>query len=276
MKKFYFLICFVVVCISCSSDSSSDSLNPNLLQRVDFFPGTVYETRLLFNTDGLLYQISQADGTIIKSFTYDNQNRLASVTLYNSDPVTTNTFEYDSNGFVSSINGQPLPYNQTTQSYILGDVNTFYTENKINSDKLLTYTKNVWIDVDEDGNPLEILNSELGIVYSNNNMVSYFPNESCNYFTFDNKINPLRNATIAISIAFSAYTSAPWVDINSISANNIITHSYCTEDPESYVFHYTYNSNNLPITQTRDDYYLGVYESTITSINYYYQGDVLP
>ena len=47
-------------------------------------------------------------------------------------------------------------------------------------------------------------------------------------------------------------------------------------DPESEVYQYTYNSNNLPITQTRDNYYNGVYENTISSVKYYYQGDVIP
>ena len=39
---------------------------------------------------------------------------------------------------------------------------------------------------------------------------------------------------------------------------------------------YTYNSNNLPLIQTKDNYYLGVFENTVTAAKYYYQGDVLP
>ncbi|QBZ96694.1 hypothetical protein [Flavobacterium sangjuense] len=277
MKKFYFLISFVIISISCSSDSSEVTVNPNLLQRVDFYPGTSMETRWFFNSDGLLYEITKADGTIVQTFTYDSDNRLAGYTVFNADATSsTHTFSYDSDDSVISIDGESLNYDSSLNAYIFGDLTNYYTSITINIDKLLTYTKTVWVDYDWDGTPVEIINSELGIQYSDNNMVSYFPNESCNYFTYDNKTNPLRNATLAICKAFSFSTTMPWPDNNCISANNVLTHDYCSEDPESEVFHYTFNANDLPLTQTRDNYYLGTYENTTTSINYYYQGDALP
>jgi hypothetical protein len=278
MKKLYFLLVSICLLTSCSSDSTSIAeTNPNLLQRVDFYPGLTFERRWFFNSDGLLNEITKADGTIVQNFTYDNQNRLINTTLFNADGTSTiSTFTYNSNNSVASINDVVLNYNSALDAFIFGDLTTQYNSIKINSNGLLTYAKSVWIDYDFDGTPIEIFNSELGVIYSENNMTAYFPNESCNYFTYDTNTNPLRNATLAICKAYSFSVTLPWLYVNCISVNNVLEHKYCTEDPESELFNYTFNSNNLPVTQTRDNYYQGVYENTTATINYYYQGDVLP
>lgn len=278
MKKFYFLLSFIVVSISCTSDpSDSVTVDPNLLQRVDFYPGTSYEKRWLFNEDGLLNEITKSDGTVTQTFAYDSNDRLSISIIYNTDGTSnTLTFTYDTDNFVTAINSESLSFNASTSTYTFGDTSSYYTTIIINSDKQLTYTENVWIDYDWDGTPIEITNSQTSVIYSSGNVLSYFPNESCNYFTYDDKINPLKNATQAMWIAFSPSGYLPWNDINCISANNVLTHDYCSEDPESSIFHYTYNSNNLPTEKTEDSYYLGVYESTRVAAKYYYQGDVIP
>lgn len=277
MKKFCYLILFVFAISSCSSDTNStEEPNPNLLQRVDFFPNSQIERRWLFNSNGLLQQITKADGTIVQDFTYDDNNRLTSSTLINDNGINeTHTFTYDSNGFVSSVDGAVVNFISTQNAYYTGDLNQSYRLTKINNEKLLLEGRTVTVDNDETGTQ-EIFWSEMQVVYSNNNITSFFPDESCSFFTYDNKNNPLRNATLAICRAFSFIPNSRWLDGQFNSYNNPITQNYCTEDPESHVFQYTYNSNNLPMTQTRDDYYLGVYEYTTTSAKYYYQGDVLP
>ena len=278
MKKLYFLlICFVVVCISCSSDSSSDSLNPNLLQRVDFYPGTTYERRWNFNEDGLLTSITKADGTVVENFTYDSLNRLISSTaVSNTGTTETHTFTYDSNDFVTTLDGVTINYDSSLDAYYTGDLNTAYRLTKLNNDKLLIDGKSVVIDNDESGIS-ESQWLQMSVNYSNNNIVSYFPYyENCNYLSYDDKVNPLQNATRIISKPFSFVAGSRWAFNELVSANNALTHDYCSEDPESSIYHYTYNSNNLPITQTRDDYYNGVYENTISAAKYYYQGDVIP
>jgi len=60
------------------------------------------------------------------------------------------------------------------------------------------------------------------------------------------------------------------------SANNIISQGYLDVDPEYHTYDYTFNSNNLPVNQTRNDYYLDVFENSIESKHYYYQGDIIP
>ncbi|HRG17877.1 MAG TPA: hypothetical protein PLP39_02195 [Flavobacterium lutivivi] len=280
MKKLcvYCLFFLVIIVSSCSSDSSSttDEPNPNLLQRVDFYSGTSFETRWIFNTDGLLSQINKADGTIVQDFIYDDQNRLTSSTKYNSpSPNQVYTFTYDANGFVATVNGVTVNYDSTLDAYYTGILNQNYRLTKINNEKLITNAKTVFVEI-EDGETIETEWYLINVNYLNNNITSYFPDESCNYLTHDEKINPLRNATLAICRAFSFIENSPWINGYYNSANNVLSHSHCLEDPESYQFHYTYNVNNMPITQTRDDYYLGEYESTISSANYYYQGDTLP
>lgn len=279
MKKFYLILISICSLTSCSDtdDASPAEPNPNLLQRVDFYPGTVNELRWLFNEDGLLEKITKADGTIVQDFTYDGNNRLVSSTLFNNGGAnTTYAFTYDSNGFVTAVNNQNLQYDSTSGNYYFGDLNTAFTEFKINSDKLLTYSKTANIEEVEVGQFEETVWYDVNISYTNNNILGYFPGESCNYLTYDNKTNPLKNATLAICRAFGFVSESRWPFDYSISANNVLTHKYCLEDPESEVYHYTYNSNNLPEEQTHDSYYLGVYESTMVSAKYYYQGDVLP
>ena len=51
MKKIIFLFVLAITLFSCSSDDSSFSVNPNLLQRVAFYPGQPQENRWNFNSD---------------------------------------------------------------------------------------------------------------------------------------------------------------------------------------------------------------------------------
>ena len=59
MKNIFSILFIAITLFSCSDDNTSSTVNPNLLQRVDFYPGTTFEERWLFNADGLLYQIKR-------------------------------------------------------------------------------------------------------------------------------------------------------------------------------------------------------------------------
>lgn len=278
MKKLYFLLISICLLTSCSDDSSTNDPNPNFLQRVDFYPNLTFERRWLFNTNGLLNKITKADGTIVQNFTYDSNNRLISSTLFNDNGINeTHTFTYDNNDFVTSVDGVVVNYDSTINAYYTGDLNQGYRLTKINNEKLLVEGKTAYTDYDVDVGYYEVILDNIFVNYSNNNNVLYIsPNESCSSFTYDSNSNPLRNATLAICKAFSYIENSRWVNGQNNSTNNPLTQNYCSEDPESEVYHYSYNSNNLPITQTRDDYYNGVYENTISSAKYYYQGEVIP
>lgn len=278
MKNFCFFFFSIFMLLSCSNDDPNQpTAELNLLQRVDFFPGLSIERRWIFNSDGLLEEITKSDGTSVQEFTYDNNNRLINSTIFNDSGTNqTYTFTYDNNDFVNSVNGETVNYDAGLEAYYVGNLPQNYRLTKINSEKLLVYGKTAYQDFDDNGNPYEIIWDEIIVNYSNNNLMSYSPNDRCNSFTYDNEINPLRNAILPICRAFSFIENSRWVDGLYFSANNPLSQNYCSEDPESVVYHYTYNADNLPLTQTRDDYYLGVYENTISSAKYYYQGDVLP
>lgn len=276
MKKFYFLISFVVISISCSSDSSSVTTNANLLQRVDFYPGISSERRWLFNSDGLLIQITKPDGTIVQDFTYDSHNRLTNSIIFpDTGTPETHTFTYDSSDFVTTVDGVTINYDSSLDAYYTGILDVNYRLTRINNEKLLLEGRTVVVDNDGTGIN-ETRWNEMSVYYLNHNVMSFSPGDSCNTLTYDDKPNPLRNATLAICKAFSFVAGSRWIDGQYNSANNVLSHDYCSEDPESSIYHYTYNPNNLPEVQAHDSYYNGVYENTLTSINYYYQGDVLP
>lgn len=278
MKNFCLFFIAVFTLLSCSNDTTDQTtIDPNLLQRIDFFPGLTFERRWVFNTDGLLKEITKSDGTIVQDFIYDNNNRLINSTVFNDNGFNqTYTFTYDNNNFVNSVNGETVNYNVGLDSYYVGNLSQNYRLTKINSDKLLVYGKTSYQDFDENGNPFETIWNEITVNYTNNNLMSYWPNDSCNFFTYDSQTNPLRNAILPICRAFSFIENSRWVDGLYFSPNNPLSHEYCSEDPESEVYNYTYNTDNLPLIQTRDNYYQGVYENTITSAKYYYQGDVIP
>lgn len=278
MKNFCLFFIAVFTLLSCSNDTTDQTtIDPNLLQRIDFFPGLTFERRWVFNTDGLLKEITKSDGTIVQDFIYDNNNRLINSTVFNDNGFNqTYTFTYDNNNFVNSVNGETVNYNVGLDSYYVGNLSQNYRLTKINSDKLLVYGKTSYQDFDENGNPFETIWNEITVNYTNNNLMSYWPNDSCNFFTYDSQTNPLRNAILPICRAFSFIENSRWVDGLYFSPNNPLSHDYCSEDPESEVYNYTYNTDNLPLIQTRDNYYQGVYENTITSAKYYYQGDVIP
>jgi hypothetical protein len=48
------------------------------------------------------------------------------------------------------------------------------------------------------------------------------------------------------------------------------------EDPESAIFQYEYNSNDLPVKRTYYSYYFKTLEGSRVDALYYYQGDVIP
>jgi hypothetical protein len=275
MKTIFSLLMMALSLFSCSSEDNSAILNSNLLQRVDFYPNSPNEKRWLFNSDGLLYQITKADGTIVQDFTYNSNNLLISSTEYNNSGNITHAFTYNNNGFVTSVDGETVNYDAGINAFYTGVLNDYYRLSKINSDKLLVEGKTVFIDIDETGTN-QVLLDEMSVSYSDNNILSYFPGESCVYYTYDSYSNPLRNATLSICRAYSFIVNSRWIDGQFNSINNPISQNYCSEDPESEVYHYNYNVSNLPIEQTHDYYYLGTLENTIVSAKYYYQGDVLP
>lgn len=274
MKKFCLLLSFVVISISCSSDSSEVTLDPNLLQRVDFYPGTSFEKRWLFNPDGLLYEITKADGTLIEEFIYDADNNVTQNIKYeNGLPTENYLITYNSSNKITDINGKQYNYSASQNRY-------YYTIGfddyscSLNSDFLVTESHLIYDDT------VDVYNTDYYCDYTLSNMNSYrsyswSSSEIDITYEFDNKINPLKNALLPV-FRFKSLIDTVFFNGSLSSINNIISQAYFSVDPESHTYDYIYNSINLPLTQTRNDYSNGVFEGSLVSANYYYQGDVLP
>ena len=285
MKNLFCLVLMTFVSFSCSNSDENETtknvIDPTKLKKVIFYPGIQIEEHWNFYNNGLLKEITKPDETIVQNFTYDSKKRLISSTLFGDNGIDeTHNFTYDKNDFVTSVDGEIVNYDSKTNSYYIGDTNQFYRTIVINSEKLLVYSKTAYMDLDVDinnGNSFEVIMDDISIGYSKiNNVIYYSRNEGCNSFTYDNNKNPLRDSTLPICRAFSYIGYTRWINGLYNSANNPISAKYCLEDPESNVHQYTYNSNNLPLTQTRNDYYLGKFEASYISALYFYQGDVIP
>lgn len=274
MKKFCFIFSFVVISISCSNDSSNvTAVDPNLLQRVDFYPGTSFEKRYIFNADGLLTEITKADGTLIEKFVYDADNNVTQNTKYENGLATENyLITYDSNNKITDINSNHYNYSTSDNRYYYTIGFDDYSCN-LNSEFLVTESHLVYDDT------ADVYNTDYYCGYALGNMTSYsnssWTADIYTNYEFDNRINPLKNALLPI-FRFKSLIDTNFFYSSLSSVNNITSQAYYSIDPESHTYDYIYNSISLPQTQTRNDYSNGVFEGSLVSANYYYQGDVLP
>lgn len=266
-----------MICISCSTDSTDENttVNPKLLQRVDFLPGNPNVKHWLFNAKGLLTEIRNIDNVLVESFAYDgNNNMIQNIMYVNGTPNVTFNVGYNLNNFMTHINGSPLNYNASEHKY-------YYTEGYstfecfINSDFLFKESHYIYDDTIDQYYTNEYCGHD-----ANGNMTGYTSSSTFggpnSFYTHNDKINPLRSATISIMRAKS-WCDSKFLATSLSSVNNIAGMHYFSEDPESYLYHYDYNSYDLPTQQYCDHYYSGVYENTNVTVKYYYyQGDVLP
>ncbi|WP_162127234.1 hypothetical protein [Flavobacterium phycosphaerae] len=279
MKKFLFLLFTTLVITSCSNDTSNEVIptptpSNGKLQRVDFLPGNPNERRWLFNTEGLLSAITKADGTLLETFAYDLNNELIQNVKYNGTNATTYNISYES-GFIAEINGENYNYSYVDHKYSFSSGFTSL-ECKLGSNDFLKEAHSIYDD------DVDFYEDQYFCGYdANGNLIHLFFHgpfigDPENTYSYDeNHINPIREGISSIAKAKSIYD--PWFlkDGNS-SVNIMTTMHYAAEDPESAVYTYEFNSDNLPISQTKNNYYSGVFENSYVAVKYYYQGDVIP
>jgi hypothetical protein len=276
MKKFLVLLFAIIVVTSCSNDSSSEIIptaSNGKLQRVDFLPGSPNETRWHFNADGLLISITKADGTLVETFTYDFNNEVIQNIKFTGTTSTTYNITYNS-GFIAEINGDNYNYSYVDHKYSFTSGFTSF-ECQLGSNDFLKESRSVYDDGED--------------VYENRYYCNYdasgnlthlyfhgpFIGDPENKYTYDTHINPIKEGISSIVKAKSIYDPFFFRD-GASSENNIATMVYAPEDPESAIYTYEYNADNLPIIQTKNNYYLGVFENSYVAVKYYYQGDVIP
>ena len=277
MKKIIFLFILTITLFSCSSDDSSSTSNPNLLQRVDFYPGTTFETRWKFNDDGLLTSITDANSNLIETFVYDSNSNVIQDTKYSSGSPTDNyLITYDSSNKITDINGKHYNYSASDNRYYYTAGNeTFSCE--LNAEGLATHYSD-FFDFPDEGDDLE---TDFFFQYENGNMLSMsaygtsFGDLIQVNFNYGTVTNPLKNAALPVFRIKSLLD--PNFFNTGICSNNVKeTQTYAPGDPESHSFGILFYPSNKIELLTQEDFYIGVYESSLANSYYYYQGDVIP
>jgi hypothetical protein len=276
MRKIITLFVIATTLFSCSSDDSTSTINPNLIQRVDFYPGTSFEKRWLFNSDGLLTDITKADGTLLEKFIYDTDNNVVQYTKYEDGSATENyLITYNSSNKITDINGKLYNFSASENRYYYTIGNESFSC-ELNAEGIATHYI-YFIDFPDEGDDIQ---TEFSFQYENGNLTSMtgFGNNMSDIeinFNYGLVINPLKIATLPVlkikSILDPHFFNA------GISSNNIKEYqSYAVGDPETHSFGMLFYPTNKIELITQENFSNGVIESTITNSYYYYQGDVLP
>lgn len=276
MQKIIALCVLTITLFSCSSEENSSVSNPNLLQRVDFYPGTTFEQRWNFNSEGLLTSITNADNELIELFVYDSNNNVIQDIKYNSGSPTENyIISYNSSNRIVSINGKQYNYNVSQNRYYYTIGNESYSCS-LNADGIATHYSD-FFDFPDEGD--DIL-TEFSFTYENDNMLSMsgFGNNMSEVevnFNYGTVINPLKIATLQVLRIKSILE--PNFFNTGISSNNIKEYqSYAVGDPETHSFGMLFYPSNKIELLTQENFSNSVFESTYTNSHYYYQGDILP
>lgn len=276
MKKIIFLFVLAITLFSCSSDDSSSTSNPNLLQRVDFYPATTFENRWNFNADGLLTTITDANNNLIETFVYDSNNNVIQDIKYSSGSPTDNyLITYDSSNKITDINGKHYNYSTSDNRYYYTSGNeTFSCE--LNAEGLATHYSD-FFDFPDEGDDIQ---TEFNFQYGNGNLLnmSGYGNNMSDViiiFNYGTVVNPLKNATLPVFRIKSLIN--PHFFNTGISSGSVKEYErYAPGDPETHSFGMLFYPSNKIELLTQEDFYLGVYESSLTNSHYYYQGDVIP
>jgi hypothetical protein len=273
---------------SCNSDDDAESTpatDPTLLQKVIFSPGTVSEKHWNFYPNGMLMEIAKPDGTVLESFTYDANNNLLSGNGH--------TFTYDASNIITTVDGYPVAYGYDAA----GGKYSFEFEVPDVEDAGIDFPHKTEVIVNADFLPLsrkifynypegEIFYTPFTSLYQNGNLktAAQMDGETYQRREYDNNPNPLKAALLPICRAMGLINAnqmypglGNWQDGTYCSNNNVIELKFALEDPESNTFEYVSNSIGLPTVQISQAYDFGEPTgSPITSIQYYYQGDVIP
>jgi hypothetical protein len=160
-SKILMLFVLATTLFSCSNDDNSGN-DLKIVKKVVFYGGTANERHWII-TNGLLSEITLADGTIVEKFIYDAQFRLASDIKYSNGEISANTeITYNADSTIKSIDGLPYVYNAATKKYTYSYGSNFTIDCEVNSDMLAVNF------IRMGANP-----SEYHMAYSNHNMTSF-------------------------------------------------------------------------------------------------------
>ncbi|CAM3291852.1 hypothetical protein FLLO111716_01370 [Flavobacterium longum] len=257
------------------------------LQKVIFYPDNpALKQEWNFNPDGLLSDIRNADGEIMRDFTYDGNHNMTVMNVYieiwNEFPPTL-TYTYDANNHITTMNGASYSYENATNSYLFGDLSDSYKRCYLTSEGLLKNEELHYYDLDleqyvtDSGVSCGYVNGNLTVTYNTESFMSNFTIMSWQHVTVT---NPLKAAMMPVLKALAIYSfnssHNKWAYADYCSDHLPVTLRYDISDPESSDYLHELNAAGLPVKTIRKDYYLGQYEGQSVSALYYYQGDVIP
>ena len=161
MKKLFILMLLAATLFSCSSDDNTVS-PPKVLQKIVFYRDSPNERQWNFS-NGLLVNITYANGSVAEEFTYDAQKRLTKDAKYGNGVQTeVDIITYNADNTIKSVNFLPYNFNPTTNTYAYSYGSNFTIECKVNEDMLA-------VDFLRTGvNP-----GEYHMTYANGNMTSF-------------------------------------------------------------------------------------------------------
>ena len=276
IKKILLGFILSTMLFSCNSEDSATTINPDLLQRVDFYPGTSFETRWIFNSDGLLTDITKADGTPIEKFFYDtNDNVIQDIKYENGLPTENYLITFNSNNKIENINGKQYIYSVSENRYYYTLGNETFSCN-LNADGIATHYSD-YFNFPDEGDDIQ---TEFSFQYENGNLLnmsgfgSNMGEVEVN-FNYGIIINPLKIATLPVLRIKSILD--PNFFNSGISSDNVKEHqSYAAGDPETHSFGMLFYPSNKIELLTQENFSNGVFESNLTNSYYYYQGNALP
>jgi hypothetical protein len=231
MQKILLLFVLAATLFSCSNDDNNESTL--ILQKVVFYKGSANERQWNIE-NGLLTNITLANGTVAESFTYDNQNRVTKEVKYTNGLASeTNIIAYNADNTISSINGLAYNFNTATQTYTYSYGSNFTINCQVNSDMLATNFTRTGSNA-----------GQYHMAYANGNMTSFekTTNGSADIlknFHFDAEfgINPIYNAIIAVARVKSLTDPNFFIDCQ-VSKNMANGFDKGSTDP----FYYNYGS----------------------------------
>lgn len=267
MKIFFLLFFTIISLISCDNDNdASNNSNGNLLEKVVFYPESDMEMHWLFNSDGLLYKITKADGTLLEEFIYDvNNNVIKDIILYNTT-YRTYIIQYNTNNIITKINDINYNYNSSSNNYYYSkDLREFNCS--LNADMLVTD----FSYIDEVNN----ISLSFTLEYNNGNMslFTYALNGKINTsrnFAYNSTINPLLKATLPV-LKLKSLTDPSFFK-DGISSQSVIQSMYFgNENPLHYNFGMLVYPNNALEQLDIEVYNENIFEKIYTYAKFYYQ-----
>lgn len=234
MKKIILLFILVTTLFSCS-DNDDAIVSASVLQKVVFYRDSPNERQWIIE-NGLLANITLADGTVAEEFVYDSQNRVIRDVKYTSGIATeTTVITYNADDTINTINGLPYTYNASTRTYAYSYGSSFTINCQVNSDFLaVNYTRT-------GTNP-----GQYHMAYANGDMTSFekitnSTTDTLKNFHFDGVYgaNPIYASVLSVARVKSLTDPSFFIDCHS-SINMANGFDKGTSDP------YYYNYGELP------------------------------